>query len=185
MTTALGLQRRRARLVGIALFVVSGALASYSADSAKSSDDAYLDGLQGNWIMEGTLGGKPVRYEADGQRILHGGFLKLHMIDVASTPPPYEAEVFIGFDGKAHDYIAHWLDRFGAAGARVVARGERQDQQLVLNFPYAEGAFRDTFTWLPESKSWTLLLESQRADGTWSTFASYTLTRREQRPRSK
>jgi hypothetical protein len=38
------------------------------------------------------------------------------------------------------------------------------------------GAFRDTFTWQPTSKSWTLLLESQAADGKWSTFASYTLT---------
>jgi hypothetical protein len=99
------------------------------------------------------------------------------MID-AATPARYEAQVFIGFDPKAHDYVAHWLDRFGAAGARVVAQGERQGERLVLNFPYAEGAFRDTFTWLPASHSWTLLLESQGANGSWSTFASYTLTRR-------
>ncbi len=46
------------------------------------------------------------------------------MID-ASSPPQYEADVFIGFDTKAKDYIAHWLDNFGAPGARVVARGER------------------------------------------------------------
>ena len=177
MTAALGFQRRHTRLVGIILFVAWAALASHAADSAKSPDEAYLDGLQGAWVMEGALGGKPVRYYADGQRVLQGGFLRLHMTDVASRPP-YEAEVFIGFDPKAHDYIAHWLDRFGAVGARVVARGDRQDQQLVLNFPYAEGAFRDTFNWLPASRSWTLLLESQRADGTWSTFASYTLTRR-------
>jgi pimeloyl-ACP methyl ester carboxylesterase len=70
------------------------------------------------------------------------------------------------------------LDRFGAPGARIVASGERQGQRLVLNFPYAEGAFRDTFEWLPNSRSWSLLLESQRADGAWSTFASYTLTPR-------
>jgi hypothetical protein len=179
MIRAPGFQRRRARLIGIVLLVVSVVLASHAADSAKSPDEAYLDGLQGAWVMEGTLGGKPVRYVADGQRVLLGGFLRLHMIDGVSRPP-YEAEVFIGFDPKAHDFIAHWLDRFGAPGARVVARGERQDQQLVLTFPYAEGAFRDTFSWLPASKSWTLLLESQRADGIWSTFASYTLTHRVQ-----
>jgi hypothetical protein len=98
------------------------------------------------------------------------------MIDLGS-PPRYEAEVFIGYDAKAHDYIAHWLDRFGAAGSRVVARGERQGDELVLTFPYAEGAFRDTLTWRPTSKSWTLLLESQASDGRWSTFATYTLTR--------
>jgi hypothetical protein len=142
----------------------------------RSPDDAYLDALQGKWLMDGTLGGKPVHYLAVGQRVLKDGFLRLRMIDVGS-PPQYEAELFIGFDPKAGDYIAHWLDQFGAAGARVVARGERQGQRLVLVFPYAEHAFRDTFTWQPASASWSLLLESQGADGSWSTFASYTLSR--------
>ena len=61
------------------------------------------------------------------------------------SPPTYEAEVFIGFDAKANDFIAHWLDRFGAAGARVVARGERNGQQLVIVFPYTEAHFVTPF----------------------------------------
>ncbi len=146
----------------------------------ESSDEMFLDGLQGDWTMEGTLGGKPVHYLADGRRVLQGGFLKLHMIDIQS-PTEYEAEVFIGFDAKANDFIAHWLDRFGAPGARVVARGKRKGQQLIVVFPYAEGAFRDTFSWEPASRSWSLLLESQSADGTWSTFATYTLIPRSHR----
>jgi hypothetical protein len=163
--------------MGIALLVAAVGLRSHAADSAKSDDEAYLDALQGSWVMTGTVGNKPVQYSAKAGRVLLGGFVELHMVDVGS-PPKYEADVFIGFDPKAHDYIAHWLDRFGAAGARVIARGEREGQRLVLTFPYPEGAFRDTFTWQPESGSWSLLLESQRADGSWSTFASYTLTRR-------
>jgi hypothetical protein len=155
---------------------MTAALASRAADSASSPDEAYLDGLQGAWVMAGTLGGKPVRYLAEGQRVLEGAFMKLHMID-AGSPSRYEADVFIGFDAKADDYIAHWLDRFGAPGARVVAQGKRQGQRLVLIFPYADGAFRDTFKWQPETRSWSLLLESQGSEGSWSTFASYTLTR--------
>jgi hypothetical protein len=85
--------------------------------------------------------------------------------------------VFIGFDAQRHDFIAHWLDRFGAAGARVVASGRRDGQNLVVIFPYASGAFRDTFTFMPDTGAWSLLLESQKPDGTWSTFATYTLTR--------
>jgi hypothetical protein len=157
-----------------ALLFTAG-VGSPAAISAISPDEAYLDGLQGTWVMEGAVGGKPVRYIAEGQRVLNGGFLKLHMQDAAS-PVQYEADLYIGFDAKANDYIAHWLDRFGAPGARVVATGERQGARLVLNFPYAEGAFRDTFKWEPKTLSWSLLLESQR-DGTWSTFASYTLRR--------
>jgi hypothetical protein len=160
----------------IVLVWLTGTVITFAADSAKSPDDAYLDALQGRWIMDGTLGGKSVRYFVDGQRVLQGKFVKLHIAD-AGPPPQYEADVYIGFDAKAKDYIAHWLDRFGAPGARVVARGERQGQRLVLIFPYAEGAFRDTFTWQPESRSWSALLESQNSNDTWSTFASYTLSR--------
>ena len=176
MTSPQGSRRHHARAISMALVCMTAALTVRAADSAKSADEAYLDGLQGKWVMTGTLGGKPVQYAADGQRVLRGGFLELHMID-RKSPVQYEADAFIGFDPKANDYIAHWLDRFGAAGARVVARGERQGQRLVLNFPYAEGAFRDTFTWQPASDSWTLLMETQGADGAWSTFARYTLSR--------
>lgn len=163
-------------LRSVVLYCLTGALVTHAADAAKSPDELYLDGLKGTWVMAGTLGGKPVRYLAEGERVLGGAFMKLRMIDVGSAPR-YEADVFVGYDQKANDYIAHWLDRFGAAGARVVARGERQAQKLVLVFPYAEGAFRDTFTWQPVPGSWSLLLESQGSDGAWSTFASYTLTR--------
>jgi hypothetical protein len=176
MATDHGFWWGRPGLICIVLFCMTGTVATRAADSATSPDEAYLDALQGAWVIAGTLGGKPVRYFADGQRVLQGGFMKLHMIDAGSRPQ-YEADVFIGFDAKANDYIAHWLDRFGAPGARVVARGERQGQRLVLIFPYADGAFRDTFTWQPESKSWSLLLESQGGNGAWSTFASYSLIR--------
>jgi hypothetical protein len=126
--------------------------------------------------MSGTMGDKPLRYRASGERVLQGGFLRLHMVDAAPIPM-YEADVFIGFDAEHHDFIAHWLDRFGAAGARVVASGVRKGPRLVLMFPYTDGAFRDTFTLMRESGAWSVLLESQKPDGTWSTFATYTLTR--------
>lgn len=167
-------------LRSLLLYGFTGTLMTHAAHAAKSPDELYLDGLQGRWVMAGTFGGKPVRYAAEGQRVLDGAFIKLHMIDRGS-PPQYEADVFVGYDQKANDFIAHWLDRFGAAGARVVASGERQGQQLILIFPYAEGAFRDTFTWQLDSGSWSLLLESQRPDGAWSTFATYTLTREARR----
>jgi hypothetical protein len=62
--------------------VLLGAMAAGAAGLGTPTDDAYLDNLQGSWLMEGTLGGKPVHYRADGQRVLKGGFLRLHMIDV-------------------------------------------------------------------------------------------------------
>ena len=142
MTLLKGL-RSRGRAKHFSMILIVASSTAVHASGSANVDDAYLDGLQGSWLMDGTYAGKPVRYRADGQRVLKGGFIRIHMVDVAS-PPQYEADLFIGFDSKANDYIAHWLDQFGAAGARVVARGDRQGQRLVLTFPYAEGAFRDT-----------------------------------------
>ena len=44
---------------------------------------------------------------------------------------------------------------------------------MLGTFPYAEGAFRDTFNWDAIHQTWTLLLESHHVGGSWSTFASY------------
>jgi hypothetical protein len=145
-----------------------------SAAEKPSDDQAYLDALQGSWTVHGAVGKQPVTYSGRGQRVLNGEFLELHLLDTAQ-PPQYEADVFIGYDPKANDYIVHWLDRFGAGGARVVASGHREGDRLVVTFPYAEGDFRDTFTHDAVNGSWTLLLESKQKSGSWSTFANFAL----------
>jgi hypothetical protein len=173
MTSPRSLISVRAALSIVALFVATGSQVARASD-APSPDNAYLDGLQGEWEMTGTLLGKPVKYHARGERVLQGGFLRLHMIDLGAAPN-YEAELFLGFDAHAGDYVVHWLDRFGAAGARVVASGKRTGKTLVVLFPYAEGAFRNTYEFDPKSRGWSLIIESQAAGGAWSNFATYSL----------
>lgn len=174
MTAAQSPNRRRGILWACILLLTMGAQRPVFAKDARSPDNAYLDRLQGDWDMAGTLLGKSVKYHARGQRVLHGGFLRLHMIDAADVPT-YEADLFLGYDPHADDYIGHWLDQFGAAGARVVASGKRQGKTLVIQFPYADGLFKDTFVYDPNTDTWSLLIESQKTGGGWSQFAMYTL----------
>jgi hypothetical protein len=96
---------------------------------------------------------------------------------MASEPPRQEAALSVGFDARAREYVAHRLDRFGADGARVVATGSRDGDRLVLTLPYAEGAFRDTFTFEPGPATWSLRLAAQGRDGPGSTFARFSLVR--------
>jgi hypothetical protein len=138
--------------------------------------DAFLQQLAGSWEMTGTIRGKPVRQRGEGSWVLAGAWLRFTIVDLA-VPPAYQATVYVGFDASSGDYVAHWLDQFGAAGARVVATGHRDGRQLVLTFPYSEGAFRDTFSLEAGGERGTLLLEAQQADGHWSQFASYRLQR--------
>jgi hypothetical protein len=167
---------KRARVIFCALILLlaigTGHLAH--AKAARSPDNTYLDALRGDWDMTGTLLGKPVKYHARGQRVLHGGFLRLHMIDAAEVPT-YEADLFLGYDARVDDYIAHWLDRFGAAGARVVGSGKRKGATLVLQFPYADAQFKDTLIYDANADTWSLLIESQKPGGEWSQFATYNL----------
>lgn len=150
-------------------------LLSAAAAAEPPAPAPYLAGLSGEWELTGTVQGKPAHYRAHGAWVLNGTWLEFSMRDVA-TPPAYEAQVYLGYDRSADDYIAHWLDKFGAAGARVVATGHLNGRTLVLAFPYAWGAFRDTLT-LADAGRGTLLIESQEKDGRWSTFALYQMKR--------
>jgi hypothetical protein len=176
MTNTQRSNRPRIFLCALIVFLGIGTQRLLRAQDAPSADNVYLDALQGEWEMSGMLLGKPVKYHARGERVLQGGFLRLHMIDVAVVPT-YEADLFLGFDAHAGDYIGHWLDRFGAAGARVVASGKREGETLVIQFPYAEAAFKDTFVYDRNSRTWVLVIESQAPGGAWSNFARYTLVR--------
>ena len=56
-----------------------------------------------------------------------------------------------------------------------MASGKRTGETLIIQFPYAEGAFKDTFVYNPSSRTWSLLMESQASSGGWTNFAAYTL----------
>jgi Protein of unknown function (DUF1579) len=162
------------RTLLLALMAAFAAVAAQPPPAAAA--DPFLARLEGDWDMVGTVQGKPVRHHGTARWVLKKGWLCLSIVD-SGSPPAYEASVYLGFDQRTRDYIAHWLDQFGATGARVVGTGQREGETLVLLFPYAEGAFRDTFSFAAGASSGSLLLESQQKDGHWSTFATYRLTR--------
>lgn len=160
----------------IALFMFSVCSLGEAVSSHGSADQAFLDQLLGVWVMDGDVRGHDVHYRAEGRRILNGAWIEFHMIDTAS-PTQYEASVFIAPDESKHDYVAHWLDRFGGAGARVTATGTRKDQTLVVTFPYSEGAFRNAWTFDPATHNWQLTIDAEKTSGSWSHFAHYTIRR--------
>ncbi len=159
-----------------AIGLLLAALAPTGTAAASPARDPFLAALAGQWLFTGTVHGKHVDYVGHGRWVLGGGWLRLNLVD-AGKPPAYEADIYLGYDPAAGDYVAHWLDRFGAAGARVVAAGHREGRRLTLDFPYESSAFRDTLTLAADGTSGTLLIQSRGADGNWSTFASYEFKR--------
>ena len=141
--------------IGCGVLLLAG-FAPAATAAAPAARDPFLDGLAGRWLFTGTVHGQHVDYIGRGRWVLGDGWLRLKLLD-AGTPPAYEADVYLGYDAAAGDYIAHWLDRFGAAGARVVASGHREGRRLTLEFPYESSTFRDTLTLAADGASGTLL----------------------------
>lgn len=142
-----------------------------------SSKDSYLDGLKGSWIMQGVFANKTVKYDAVGTRVLGGTWLQIHIVD-AEKSPKYRADVFIGYDPEADDFIVHWIDSSGAGGARGVATGHLDGERLVVVAPYTVGStLRDTFQRDRSGEGWTLLTDSQDKNGGWAPFGHFRLTR--------
>lgn len=155
------------------LFLVAALAASAFAGE---NPRTLLGRLEGRWLMSGEVRGKSVAYNAEGTWILGGGFLAFHMTDTA-IPPSYEATLFMGVDTAKKEFVGHWLDVTGGAGARVAATGPFAPDTIRLVYPYAEGKFRNCITF--EGAAGKFVIDMERTPGIWSPFASYILTRRQ------
>lgn len=153
------------------LFAASGALAQVNAMPADARP-AILQSLDGHWLMTGDVQGKPVTYDMVAAPVLRGTFTEMHMKDV-QTPSQYEARVFIGVDPDSQLVIAHWLDSFGAKYSIPHGTGQVSGNTIQFTILYDDGPFRDTLTFRPEDRSWSLVIEASQPDGSWAHFARY------------
>ncbi len=137
-----------------------------------------LQRLDGTWIGKGQVTGEPVTYLISVGPVLNSAFSKIHMVDL-SSPPQYEALVFIGEDPRTKTIITHWLDSFGAAYSIPHGTGKISDQTLEFTIPYPESVFLDRFIYDERSDSWKLeILSRKDSSSSWSVFAGYDLHRR-------
>jgi hypothetical protein len=128
--------------------------------------------------MTGTVRELPVTYRLEASWTLQGRFVELHMQDVEHRPPRYEARVFIGPDTVPGQVIAHWLDNFGAAYSVPPGTGTAGSDTLLLDFPYPDGAFHDTFVYDAATETWAIQLDAADGAGGWKRFATYHAARR-------
>jgi hypothetical protein len=135
--------------------------------------DDLLDNLQGRWTLKGTITGHPGDAELDAVWVLNHQFLKVHEKGTSTIPgrPPYEAEIYIGYDNASERYVAHWIDIYGGRFSETLGYGTRSGNSIKFIFEYPDGPFHNTFTWNSESKTWRFLLEQRNDAGKWVVFA--------------
>ena len=77
------------------------------AEHRSVSTTVRLDHLRGKWVLRGTMDNRQTVHDVDAERVLNGGYLRLHEISRekdAKGVPAYEAVVFISIDAKTGEY---------------------------------------------------------------------------------
>jgi hypothetical protein len=138
--------------------------------------DELLDNLVGDWKLTRKIRGQSVENSVKAEWTLNHQFLLVHMKDV-SSPPNYEAMVFIGYDNTSERYVVHWIDVFGGRFSETPGYGTRAGNAIKFVFEYPDGPFHNTITWNPELKRWVFLMEQRDQTGKWKVFAEDSLRR--------
>jgi hypothetical protein len=139
--------------------------------------DELLDNLVGDWKITRKFKARTVDNTATVEWVLNHQFLLIHMKDV-NSPPQYEANIYVGYDNTSDRYVAHWIDIFGGRFSETLGFGSRSGNSVKFVFEYPDGPFLNTFTWNPEQKSWTLLMQHKDPNGKWILFAEDTFARK-------
>ncbi len=147
------------------------------AEAPADARPELLKALDGRWVMTGDVMNEPVTYDLEAGPTLAHAFTELHMTDV-QVPAQYEARVFLGWDAERETVIVHWLDSFGGKFSIPHGTGTLEGDTIRFDVPYADGPFRDTFSYDRTSGTWRFTIEAGQADGSWRHFAAYDLRRR-------
>ena len=139
--------------------------------------DQLLDNLVGDWKITRKFKTRTVESSASAEWVLNHQFLLIRIRDV-SSPPQYEANVYIGYDNTSERYVAHWIDLFGGRFSETLGYGTRSGNIVKFVFEYPDGPFLNTFTWNPDKKSWSFLMQQKDQSGKWTLFAEDTLLRK-------
>jgi hypothetical protein len=139
--------------------------------------DELLDNLVGDWKIARRFKTRTAESTAKAEWILNHQFLLIKMRDV-NNPPQYEANIYVGYDNASDRYVAHWIDVFGGRFSETLGYGARSGNSIRFVFEYPDGPFLNTFTWLPEKRAWTFLMQQKDSTGKWTLFAEDTLVRK-------
>ena len=144
--------------------------------------DALLDQMAGNWVMEGTIAGNESVHDILVEWVLDHQYLRFHEVareEESDGTPLYEAIVFIGWDQPKDQYACLWLDSTGGSGLSAPAIGHAKPSGDTLPFVFdmgEGGTFHTTFVYDRDTDSWKWLMDMENG-GKRTPFARVTLTR--------
>jgi len=149
----------------------------------KTFQDALLDKMTGEWILQGTIAGQETTHDVSVSWVLGHQYIQIHEISHekdSSRYPIYEAIVFIGWDSQVKQYTCLWLDVTGSSGlsAQAIANAGRKGDEIPFIFKGSNGSlFHTTFKYNRDSDTWQWLMDSEE-NGKIQQFAQVKLIRK-------
>lgn len=173
--------RRAHRIFGLVLCILfcSFSLAEQNPSSAAVK---LLDHLAGNWVLQGTIAGKPTTHDVQASWVLNHEYLQIHEISRAKNTrgePAYEAIVYVSWDVKAQQYFCLWLDSTAGGGLSPegIARANPAGDSIPFIFNLSPtDQIHTTFTYDKTNDTWRWLIDNLE-NGQTHRFANVTLTR--------
>jgi hypothetical protein len=141
-----------------------------------------LDRLAGDWVLQGTIGGKQATHDVHAEWVLNRGYLRLHEVSHeknSSGSPAYEAIIFLSWDAKAQEYACLWLDStevwdFSAHG---IGRAKRSGASIPWIFTMSpSNSIHTTFVYDQSSDTWKWFIDDV-TNGKSDRFADVKLSR--------
>jgi hypothetical protein len=138
-----------------------------------------LNKLKGQWYLTGQMGNILLSQKVEVDWALNNNFIKMEFIEEPApvSKAPYLATYFIGYDTDGKKFIFHLLDSFGPKFSQTLGFGQQTENGITFEFKYPDCIFQNIFTFIPESNSWTMLLQHQSQEGVWIKFAEKKLVR--------
>jgi hypothetical protein len=144
--------------------------------------DSLMDRMVGTWVLRGTIAGGQTTHDVTAEWVLQHQYVRVHEVARerdAAGKPAYEADMYIGWDAKARQYLCVWLDVFGGMSIESLGRATRRGDEIPFIFTSPEGreALHNTFAYDRAADRWEWRIDNIDASGAASPFARVTLTR--------
>lgn len=169
--------RNRAVLLGVTFL-----LASVAAAQQAPVNSPLLDHLAGNWVMRGTIAGRPTTHDVNARWVLGHHYIQIHEVSRdknSSGRPQYEATIYVAWNEKPPHYSCVWLDVYGGISPESIGIAAPQAGELPFVFKDDKGeiTFTNDFIYDARADSWEWRMDNVEK-GVAKPFGRVKLTRK-------
>jgi hypothetical protein len=144
--------------------------------------DSLLDRMTGSWFLQGKIAGKETVHDIKADWVLGHQFVLIQETSREKNVdgrPAYEANVYIGWDQPAGEYICIWLDVWGGWTPQTIGRTKPCGNEFPFLFRDKNDSvvFHTTFSYDKNTDTWKWVMDNDEG-GKLQPFARVKLTKK-------